>query len=364
MHAPQSGRPLGERKTWWEETQEIANAHCKDIPLIALIDANAKSGPKRPPIVFENDYVCSANTDFFINFLQAQSLYLPCTSQIHSGTNDTWTAPDGVHRHRIDYVAVPFDWSDACVHSSVIHDLDQGNANDDHQAVGIQLIWNVKEEVPSKRTPKAVFQREAIGQCRQSIECSAIKPVSWNTDIETQVQQLNEQLLQQVCKACPITPSAPKKRCFSGSVWELRAQKLALRHRIRKATKGQIQSSLRFFFQLWKSPATSSRTIVQHHAYEHTNLCIHFRLQCQYVVLARSLRKQLRLYKMQALNEEIATLNEQAPAGEILHCLKPFLGSTNPKKIKRACLSERCYRSYLQHACCCPTKMDRIFPTN
>lgn len=42
--------------------------------------------------------------------------------------------------------------------------------------------------------------------------------------------------------------------------------------------------------------------------------------------------------KLQALNEEIATLNEQAPAGEILHCLEPFLGSTNPKKIKRACL--------------------------
>lgn len=26
------------------------------------------------------------------------------------------------------------------------------------------------------------------------------------------------------------------------------------------------------------------------------------------------------------------------PAGEVLHCLKPFLGPTNPKKVKRACL--------------------------
>ena len=32
------------------------------------------------------------------------------------------------------------------------------------------------------------------------------------------------------------------------------------------------------------------------------------------------------------------SLTATAPAGEILHRLKPFLGSTNPKKVKRACL--------------------------
>ena len=111
-----------------------------------------------------------------------------------------------------------------------------------------------------------------------------------------------------------------------------------LRRRLCSASTTSSITQLRLFFLLWKSPATEVCTLEQHFAYEHTNLCIQIRLHCQYVVLARRLRKQLRHSKIQAIQAEIMSLTATAPAGEILHRLKPFLGSTNPKKVKRACL--------------------------
>jgi hypothetical protein len=56
------------------------------------------------------------------------------------------------------------------------------------------------------------------------------------------------------------------------------------------------------------------------------------------LVFARRLRRHLRQSKAHALQDEIAALTENAPAWMILHCLKPFLGPINPKKVKRACL--------------------------
>ena len=215
--------------------------------------------------------------------LQAQSLCLPSASQLHSGAMATWTSPDGTHRHRIDYVAVPQNWSASCAHSSVIQDFDQGNAHEDHQAVGLELCWHGVAETEPRRATGASFHRAAIGPNCNRIACAEIKPASWSTDIETQAQQLNTQLLQQVCLACPVYPAAPKKRCLNGAVWALRAQKLALRKRIRQAPTVSSNTRLRLSFHLWKFPATAAQTIVQHQACEHTNLCIQIRLQCQYL---------------------------------------------------------------------------------
>ena len=338
MHAPQSGRPLCERKTWWEETQDIVQTHCRDIPLILLIDANAKSGPQRPPVVFDQDDSCSANTAFFIDFLHVHGLYLPCTSCLHDGPTATWTSPDGMHQHRIDYVAVPQSWSSSCAHSCVLHEFDHGNAQDDHRAVGLQLCWQEKMEIQHKQNKGASFQRSAIGSNSPHIACHEIKSVPWSTDIETQVQDLNKHLLQQVCTACPISQSIPKKRCLAGDIWDLRARKLALKRRLHGAAYHRSLTRLRLFFQLWKMPDTADDIIGKHQAYACTNLCIQIKLQCKYVVLARHLRKHLRKSKAQALQDDITALPDTAPAGEILHSLKPHLGSTNPKKVKRACL--------------------------
>ena len=182
-HAPQSGRSREERKCWWQETQDILQTHCKDNQLVVLIDANAKSGPKLAPIVFDRDDASSANTEFFRALLQAQNLCLPCTSQIHCGPISTWTSPDGTSSHRIDFVAVPQLWIPCCKHSSVISDFDLGNAHDDHQVVGLQIAWNDNIKTSTGGKNKKAFQREAIGTNRHLIACRELQatpcPLMW-----------------------------------------------------------------------------------------------------------------------------------------------------------------------------------------
>lgn len=118
--------------------------------------------------------------------------------------------------------------------------------------------------------------------------------------------------LQQVCLACPVSPAAPKKRCLNGAVWGLRAQKLALR-KIWQAATVSSNTRLRLFFHLWKFPATAAQTIAQHQAYEHANLRIQIRFQCQQLlVFARRLRRHLRQSKAHALQDKIAALTENA----------------------------------------------------
>ena len=338
MHAPQSGRPLGERKKWWEDTHAIVQKYCSRTPLVVLIDANAKSGPHQPPVVFDNDDACSANTNFFLNFLQTMELCLPCTGHIHNGPTATWKSPDGMHAHRIDYVAVPQSWCSSCVHSSVLEEFDPGNAHDDHCAVGLQLCWHDSVNTQPPSAKGAGFQRNAIGLNRHQIDCGKLNSAPWSADIESHVQGLNSSLLQQLRQVCPSSNSLPKKRCLAGEIWDLRARKLALRKRLCSAKITRMKLQLRFFFQMWKAPDMTVDTIAQHHAYESTNICIQIYLQCQYVTLARQLRSDLRKSKARALHAEIVALTDAAPAGEILHCIRPFLGPTNPKKTKKACL--------------------------
>jgi hypothetical protein len=89
-----------------------------------LMDANAKTGPTQPPIVFEKDDQTSSNTPFLLEFLDMFGQCLPCTSSVQQGPQHTWTTPDGLTEHRIDYIAIPQELLPRCSWSGVVPTLD------------------------------------------------------------------------------------------------------------------------------------------------------------------------------------------------------------------------------------------------
>jgi len=334
LHAPQSGRPLTERTSWWQDTTTLAQEHC-------LIDANAKSGPTAPPVVFESDDVCSANTGLFLSFLhflQACNLYLPSTSSVHTGQQPTWTTPDGCHQHRIDFIALPQTWCSCCEHSCVLPAFDAGNAHEDHQAVAVQLSWHEIHQIPPCQSVATKFCRQAIGRNKRCLDLQQIRIADWNSDIETQVLELKAQLIRALNKNCKSPPSEPKKQCLSGKVWTLCTDKLALRKRLATMRKQKCIITMRLFLQLWKLPDCDLTKLDQHDAYVATISCTELKLNCMYRHKAHQLRAALRKTKLHALNQELQSLSDNVAASDILHCIKPFLGPTNPKKVKRACL--------------------------
>ena len=205
-------------------------------------------------------------------------------------------------------------WLSCCTHSSVLQELETGNAHNDHFAVGVQLCWNSETAAVPKQKSRSSFCRSAIGPNRSRINCVGLQAAPWSTDIETQVQGLNKQLLHQVGLACPVSPAVPKKRCLNGEVWTAR---------------DRARNRLRFLFHLWKHPSTD-----RYAAYECTTLCSMLRLNSQYLHHARKLRSMLRQSKIQALSTlRLMLFLTQHLQGKF--CIASNLFWI---KIKRACL--------------------------
>ena len=104
-----------------------------------------------------------------------------------------------------------------------------------------------------------------------------------------------------------------------------------------------VISSLRLMIWAWKADAATddnscSVVIDEHGRHANTVRCSIVHLNCRYYALARALKRAVQQSKQRHLNEEIGQINDKTAAGEILHRLRPFLGSSNPKKQKRPSL--------------------------
>ena len=182
--------------------------------------------------------------------------------------------------------------------------------------MGVQLCWNSETAAVPQQKSRSSFCRSAIGPNRSRINCVGLQAAPWSTDIETQVQGLNKQLLHQVGLACPVSPAVPKKRCLNGEVWTAR---------------DRARNRSRFLFHLWKHPSTD-----RYAAYECTTLCSMLRLNCQYLHHARKLRSMLRQSKIQALSTlRLMLFLTQHLQGKF--CIASNLFWI---KIKRACLPD------------------------
>lgn len=340
LHAPQSGRPLGERRDWWAETNRILQVNTGSVSLYVLMDANAKTGSKCDPIIFDKDDHCSANTEFLRELLHDRNLCLPCTSHIHQGSDSTWTAPDGQTQHRIDFVAIPIEELSFCTHSCIVEHFDTGNAHEDHRASAVQLQWTQDRELHRRSTAQiGRVDRNAILEKRNLLDLTTIGASPWQADVETHVQSLNTALHSTLQAACPRHKSGRKKYYLTDQAWKLRSSKLHLRRRLQHARKQSGIDQLRLVFWTWKHRNPSQehvcQVIDQHVAHVNTTNCIMLQLNCRYYKIANLLKQELQTNKHQQLAKELDTINEKTAAGSILQILKPFIGPTNPKKQKR-----------------------------
>eukprot|EP00435_Cladocopium_sp_Y103_P032292 s1431_g8.t1 len=342
LHAPQSGRPQQERETWWRDTTDLAQKYCQSFPLFVLMDANAKTGRHCEPIVFHHDDVESSSTPFLRDFLTTQKLCLPSTSEIHTSEHSTWTAPNGSDDHRIDFVAIPQTFLPKCSWSSTVPSLDPGHAHVDHVAVAIQLAWNESCRHTRTRSVSIRHDRHAIRAQRNHIDFSNVHVSKWQDDIEAHVTSLNSSLHTALAGACPFLPAGPKKPFIDDDTWALRTEKLQLRRSIKSVAHHKAFDCLAYFFKAWSglSDRVSIDAVVFDEAWNHqaTVLCSELCLVSRYWATSRKLRKNLQLARNVSLTRAIHDVGSEAAAGTILHTLRPFLGSTNPKKQKKACL--------------------------
>ena len=115
-HAPHSGHPGAVRDAWWATTTHILEEYHDSDALFVLADANAEPGAFDGRTVLKKGFPSSANTQAFREILDMYELVLPATSDIHYGSNNTWTHCSGRTQHCIDHIAVPRTWLGRCTH--------------------------------------------------------------------------------------------------------------------------------------------------------------------------------------------------------------------------------------------------------
>jgi hypothetical protein len=194
-HAPHSGRPREEREKWWTETAEILTNTGATQNCFWLLDANAEPGPADDLIVFSKGFRTSTNTILFRECLQKFHMCLPSTSQLHRGSRDTWTRPDGDASFCIDCVAVPQEWKMHCTWSEVLTDFDLATSRCDHQAVVLELCWWQLCEHRSRRTPNPTVPWHS-DTTKQHIRADLlqVQVPAWTTDVETQEEDFSAQI--------------------------------------------------------------------------------------------------------------------------------------------------------------------------
>ena len=185
-HAPHSGYALAERATWWDDTAAIVDSYNIELrPLFVLIDANASPGPCDHHTVLGPGYSASSSTTLWRQFLTDHELCLPATSALHVGPQYTWTAPDGVDKHFIDFVAIPQKFLSSCTWTQTLEQFDLNPLHEDHLAVGLELAWDINDLVttPCSVTTAWTCNRNAIARASldaplslpQDLCCSSLR---------------------------------------------------------------------------------------------------------------------------------------------------------------------------------------------
>jgi len=169
------------------------------------------------------------------------------------------------------------------------------------------------------------------------------EPGNWSTDIVTHIDQLNQSVLQGIRDICPPPRRLAKKPFVSDELWQLRAEKLSAKARLKSLAKRRREESLVVLFGLWKTHADLASNQPQQagHRYWHYMSYLdlsNLRLVGQYYHTSRRLRQGLRQAKGRLIQQQFEDLPDGAPASQILKMLRPLLGPSNLKKLKQTTL--------------------------
>ena len=292
--------------------------------------------------IFRDD-LQSPNTDFFRHFIFDHDLTIPASTDIHVGTTDTWTSPDGSITRSIDHILVPTHHLGCCTHSAVIEDVDLGSGPMDHQAVGLQLCWSfttdIKIDGPKKKAPRRDGIKHDI-KIRSHLQSLTIP--KWDCDIESQVNQCNEGLLASLeVEKHSVDQPGPKKSFLQGEAWDLRRVKNHCKHKLSDIDSEIRWDIYRAAFLGWKQCSGQrdpELAIGWSTGFRHLLYCCKIKFGAKFTVTTKRLRDALRHAKGQHLERTINSIPETSSASQILTLMKPVIGSSNSRKRNRPCL--------------------------
>ena len=231
LHAPHSGESATTLHDWWSTIAKAVPARYKDWPTIVLTDANAVVGAHPSHHIGDHQAgPLEPKAEAFVDFVTAMNLFLPSTfDSWQCGVGDTWTHSSGQAR-RIDYVALPLEWTYSQGAAWVLDDFETGHDHHDHLPVFVEASFDLCDPGAFVYRPPKQFARDAYEGVDPSAFAS-LPSIPWEMDVHNHAALLHsstEQALRRQLRRQPATPK-PRKSTLSGDTWTLVLQKRAVR---------------------------------------------------------------------------------------------------------------------------------------
>ena len=229
-HCPHQARAT-ERDAFLEELCGLLRQHIKDTFIIGGLDLNGR--PELEVAGTTGDLPCG-DTDITgriaAQMFQECGLWLPATFQdFHVGPSETFCHPQGT-KHRIDFVAIGGKFRTTAVKSEIAADIDNGNINEDHSAVQLEVVGTVDVPGGEPRLWKPRYDRakmmtaEGKEIIRHGLE--AFPQPSWETHVDSHYQRFLDYSHDLLQRHFGVPHDGPRAAYIPEKTWRLRQQKL------------------------------------------------------------------------------------------------------------------------------------------
>ena len=333
IHAPSAADK--ERERWWKQLHDRLITTAKGQPVLLIGDFNIRlqyslSG-RIGDLVWESG---SQPPPYFFKLIDSLDVWFPSTFHgIHTGDSYTWISPGQGTSSRIDYIAVPSQWTVKADSSRVLYEVDFGQKGLDHFGVTLHVdVWfehTISRTQSARRLDRSAMQNPDAGPKLDSVCQSVPKPL-WKVDAHTHYTNIAVHYRTALAQAFPAKGVIPRQPFFSPTTWGLRQQRIDLRRSISKAMQVCATAEVTAAFLAWQSGQIFHTTLLQRVAaifratYQLTRAVAELRtLQ---PALRRGIRRDRKGY-IAKVAREAAT----SPTKDVVQKLRPLLGPPKSK---------------------------------
>ena len=263
-HNPGQTDSAARIRAWWSAfVDDVRRPNVDDLPVIALVDANAKVGSVVTPQIGPAEAVMENVAGTCMR--EALAELALCAPSTFMGGGPTWGGPMAQWR-RIDYVLIPEAWLPAC------RETFTGEAGllaladrEDHRLAGatIELRARCRGSTCRGRSGRTVACNRAalrLPGVAEAVErewgSAPPMPDLWPADLKERALTAKSHALMRAY--CPASAPAPRREWLTAEAWKAIRGHAA----IRKSYFSKLEMVGRcwhaFFFQLWRAAASGS----------------------------------------------------------------------------------------------------------
>ena len=254
-HGPHTQASDEEAQSWWHELHKAIPHKLRDLPRVALGDANGHLGdiPSQAVQSYQSE-TQDRNGELFHKYLLDNDLWLPASSPTHQcGPGGTWRHRQG-HLLRNDYVALPQAWKHLYIRAYVDTKVDLTLKHEDHLVAACEVQGQGFYTTPTTTTQPEKFFLPPQQEVKDSLRriAATLPEVPWQADPTTHDEILTSTLMHHMSCTLQRAKKKPYKPSISSETWQLILKKRAIRNQLQEFSRQERLARMRQVFQSWK----------------------------------------------------------------------------------------------------------------